>query len=124
MIKQEKAGLFAPFVKRTMRISFLGAAVIALFAMARGHTGWAAGFLVSVMWSVINLSLLVSATEMLVIKPAPSKLSTTLLVKFPLLYAAGYFILRYRLFPLQSILSGIALTMAAIAVTIISRKRL
>lgn len=39
------------------------------------------------------------------------------LIKFPVLYVAGFFILKSRFFPLASILTGLTLFFAAFALT-------
>ena len=69
--------------KKTMKVSFFSAAAFALVAIARGHTGWAAGLLVSTFWSVINFSMITGLLEIAILKNSPSRLSAILFVSFP-----------------------------------------
>ena len=109
--------------KKTMRFSFFSAAAIALFTIARGHFGWAAGLLVSTFWSVINFSMIMGLLEIAILKNSPSRLSAILFVKFPVLYLAGYFILTSKLFPVMSIFAGVTMTLAVIGIVNVWPKR-
>jgi len=110
-------------VKKSMKFSFLAAAAIALILVSRNNSGWAAGLLVAVLWSILNFSLTIRVFEMAILKKDPKKLSAILLVKFPVLYVGGFFILNLKLFPLVSILAGITLTLAVIGITMLLPRR-
>lgn len=109
--------------KKTMRFSFFSAAAVALVTIARGHTGWAAGLMISTFWSVINFSMITGLLEIAILKNSPSKLSAILFVKFPVLYLAGYFILTSKLFPVMSVLAGVTLTLIVIGMVNVWPKR-
>ena len=109
--------------KRTMKFSFFSAAGIALFSIASGQVGWAAGLLVSVLWSVVNFTMMTGVIEIAVLKKPAAKLSTILFVKFPVLYLIGYYILVSRFFPLMSIIAGLTLTLAVIGIVNIWPRR-
>ncbi len=92
---------------------FIVAAFAALVLLGLGHGIWSWGVLVSTCWIFLNTFFLFQLVEM-GLNPAPKHKDKILLIsilKFPVLYVAGYFILKSRFFPIYSLLLGLTLFM-------------
>ncbi len=68
---------------------------------------WIAGFITGALWSGINFSLTIALFKIALMRQSPRRLSAILMVKFPLLYLAGFFILTSQWFPPMSLLAGL-----------------
>ena len=108
--------------KRTMRIAFFSAAAISVVLLIMRKTGFAAGLMTSVVWSVINISLAIHLSTALTKAGATARPYLILCIKFAALYLAGFLIVRYNLFPPVSILAGIALALCAAGIAMVRRK--
>ncbi len=94
-------------IKRSFRATlFFAAAVIVILLLLR-QWRWAAGFTVGVIWSAVNFIFTLRILDVAVLKRPKKMLLLFLMVKFPLLYLAGLFILMSGYFPVMSILLGI-----------------
>ena len=91
----------------TAKWCLVSVAVISAALFLMRSRGWAAGLLLGSSWSVANLLLTVNLLKMSVLKKPAANLTALLLVKFPVLYLAGFLIISSRLFPIESILAGI-----------------
>ena len=95
------------------------ALIVALGAIFMGQWKWAAGILAGACWIFINLFFLFQLLEIGMTARVPRKKDKILLIsilKFPVLYIAGFFILKSRFFPTTSILLGLTLFMFALTV--------
>lgn len=108
------------FFDRTAVLGFaLSAIAAAIFLFMRGMLP-AAGVLTSACWMFLNLFFLFRLLDMGVSteKPRnPGRILVLTVLKFPVIYLAGYFILTNRYFPVSSILTGVTLFMIALGVT-------
>jgi hypothetical protein len=92
----------------TLVIGALAGAVVALL----GHRAVGAGILVGAAWGAANLWGLARLLRMLTRREGEASRRMLLLwsaVKFPLLYGAGYAILRWGRMPVESLLGGFSL---------------
>jgi hypothetical protein len=105
------------------KISYLTGAAIAAALLLRKEAGWASGLMTGIIWCVINYSLTVSLFEMALLQKEPKRVTRALIIKFPVLYLGGFFILKYKLFPVMSLLAGIGLTLLIIGIVNIWPKR-
>ncbi len=109
--------------KKVLKYSYLIGAAIAAVLIVRKETGWASGLMIGIIWATANFSLTMNLFETALSRKDPKRIKTLLAIKFPVLYLAGFLILKYRLFPVYSIIAGIGLTLAIIGVVNIWPKR-
>ncbi len=104
------------FFKGVASAGFILSAAAALVLFFLGHWPWSLGVLVSTFWIFLNSFFLFQLLEMS-FSPAKVKGKDKILIlsilKFPVLYVAGFFILKSRFFPIYSILLGLTLFMLA-----------
>ena len=94
------------------------AAVIGAFYLRDGL--YACGILVGSAWIFLNSFFLFSILETAMgpkKNQDPRKTTALLLVKFPVIYLTGFFILKSRFFPVLSIVTGLSVFMAAFLFT-------
>lgn len=101
-------------------VSVIGAVVcvaVALGAVASGRTAFAAGSLVGYTWMFLNGYFLFRLLDIGLHAQFHKKDQVLLLsiVKFPVLYVAGFFILRSGAFPVSALLIGTGLFFVALA---------
>ncbi len=84
---------------------------------------WTAGLAAAVIWSVVNFSLVIRILKIAVLKEPKVNLRRILMIKFPVLYLAGFWILNLRIFPASSILAGMGLALVLIGVVTIWQKQ-
>lgn len=104
------------FFDRTIRSTTLIAVVGAFVLIINKQLIWAEGFLVAVLWSILNFWLSSEVLKIALLKISKKKLFFMLLVKFPLLYLFGFFILMSRLFEVASLLAGLSLVWVVMGV--------
>ncbi len=85
---------------------------------------WASGFMVGALWMLVNVLMMIKIFKIALLKSSPNKLKFILLIKFPVLYIAGFYILISKFFPLASILIGIPAVFLSIGVIKICPKLL
>ena len=109
--QNSKSGMPMPysFFKKVSTIglvlSVLAACALALFA----PWPWSCGLLIGYFWIFLNSYFLFRLLEMS-FTPGPKRKNRILLlsvIKFPVLYVAGFFILTTRVFPIYSVLLGL-----------------
>ncbi len=102
-------------------VSYLGLGLTAALSLAlffmKGWA-WASGACVGSLWVFLNSYFLYQLLEIgLNPKPKQShKILILSIIKFPVLYVAGFFILKTRVFPVYSVLLGLTLYFLALAV--------
>lgn len=84
---------------------------------------WAAGLTMAAIWSVVNFSLVIRIIKIAVLKEPKTNLWRILMIKFPALYLAGFWILNSRIFPTASILTGMGLAIILIGVVTVWPKQ-
>ena len=84
---------------------------------------WVLGFMVGAAWSAANLYFTVNILKISVLKKDQAKLSALLLLKFPVLYLAGFLILISKIFPVDSLLTGLTIVIIIIGIRRICMKR-
>lgn len=88
---------------------------VAVFA-CRGAWLFAFGTLAGVCWAFLNAAVLVQIIRMAAtVKQVDRKLAVLLVVKFPVIYLTGFFILRTNFFPVTSLVTGLTIVFAAFA---------
>ena len=99
------------FINRIIRTSLIVSALTFLFVAVYRSFPFGLGLFLGTAWCCLNLffitQLVVEAFSLK--KPNKGKLTLILLVKFPLLYSAGYILLRLKYFPVESLLIGFTL---------------
>ena len=102
-------------------ISFLGitlSAMTALFFLFIKNWIWSVGLLTGSLWVFVNSFFLYQLLE-IGLQPNPKhkeKILIFTVLKFPVLYLTGFFILSSRLFPVYSLLLGLTLYFAALGI--------
>ena len=102
-------------------VSTLGLGLTALLSLTlfflKGWA-WASGAMVGSLWVFLNSYFLYQLLE-IGLQPKPRQKERILIfsiLKFPVLYIAGFFILRTRVFPVYSVLLGLTLYFMALGV--------
>jgi len=96
------------FIKVTLKITAILAGVVLIVLAILGRFSWALGFLIANLWAIANLFLTIHLFKIALLERSKSKLTLMLLIKFPLLYLAGLLVLVLRIFPVSSLLAGLA----------------
>lgn len=72
---------------------------------------WSLGFIAGAGWSAINIISTINILKIGVLKKDPARLYALVLLKFPLLYLAGFWLLSSGVFPGQSLLTGLTVVL-------------
>ncbi len=104
------------YVRRVMRATAVVAAVAALFCVTYFSPAAGVGLLAGAAWGCFNLLATAQVVRTLVAPEKSSKLRIVVIsfVKFPLLYGAGFLLLRAGVFPPESLVSGFSLVLLVI----------
>jgi hypothetical protein len=109
--------------KTVAMAAVISTTAVSVCLVAMGHGRWAAGVWVAVIWSVVNFSLVLRILEASILKDTKTNIGRILLVKFPVLYLAGFWILNTRVFPPISLAAGMGITVLIIGVVNVWPKR-
>lgn len=109
-------------LKKAINLITLAVAAASVVLIATNRLSWATGLLVATAWSIINFLFLTNIFGIAILQQSRKKLLAVLLIKFPVLYLTGYLIIVSKLFPLSSILTGLA-TLIILGVVTIWPKR-
>src|SRR3989338_7776882 len=102
------------FLKMSAKIGFSLVLALAAGALLLGRASWAGGVMVSACWMFLNIYFLYRLLEVgLKVENSkhPGRLLALSVLKFPVIYLTGYFILKTRFFPIESVLAGLTLFM-------------
>jgi len=104
------------FVNRVVRTGAVVAPLIGLFVATYVSPASGSGFLLGALWGLVNLLSISSLVGILFGGSVPSRSRVLYIsfVKFPLLYAIGFLLLRVGIFPLGSLVLGFSLALAII----------
>ena len=99
----------------------LAAAGVSFLAVFLLGPLFAVGILVGAAWIFLNAFALFFILESTTKKSSidPKKISFMLMLKFPVIYLAGFFILRTHFFPVWALLTGISVFCAMILVSLV-----
>ncbi|MGB8656394.1 MAG: hypothetical protein WCE90_01250 [Candidatus Zixiibacteriota bacterium] len=100
------------FIHRVIKTSLVVAVLCFLFVAVYYRFGFAAGIVAGTLWGCLNLWFLTQlVTEVFSPGREVRKRRVVLIavVKFPLLYVAGYILLKMRFFPAISLVAGFTL---------------
>ncbi len=100
------------FIHRVIKTSLVLAVLGFLFITVYYHFGFGAGILAGAIWGCLNLLFLTNLIGEVFSpgkKVTKGKVVRIALVKFPLLYLAGYVLLAIKYFPAESLLLGFTL---------------
>jgi hypothetical protein len=111
------------FITRVIRTTAIVALLAALCLAVYFDWKYALGFLVGVAWSLLNLTVIRGLIKEVVSPHEARKNVAALLalLKFPLLYVAGYFILVSEWFSVSSLMIGFSLMFAVIVLKVLGR---
>ncbi|MBF0217337.1 MAG: hypothetical protein HQL30_10135 [Candidatus Omnitrophica bacterium] len=84
---------------------------------------WAGGILTGFIWSGVNYFFILKLLEAFLIEKSAPKTLAMIAIKFPVLYLAGFFILKFGFFPVFGILSGCLAGLIAAGVFNYARSR-
>ena len=106
----------AEYVVRIVKTTAAVAAVTALFCVTYFSPAAGAGLLAGAAWGCLNLLATSHVVRTLVAPEKPGKLRVLVLsfVKFPVLYGAGFLLLRAGVFSPESLVSGFSLVLLII----------
>jgi hypothetical protein len=111
------------FITRTIRTTAILALIAALALSVYSDWKFGVGLLIGTSWGLANLYFLKRLiTE--VISPGNARLNQTIvlmLLKFPLLYVGGYFLVSWEYFSVYSLLAGFSLIFAVMLLKVIGR---
>ena len=99
------------FIHRSIRTTLALTGLVFLALVALGHVEWAWSVALGSVWACLNWLLISAVVRILLVKdrnlsvPSKIRLGVLMLVKFPLLYGAGYLLLRQGL-PVVGLLAG------------------
>lgn len=104
------------FIHRAIKTSLILAFLIFLFVTFYYRVDYASGILAGCGWGCLNLFFLTNLITETTNLEGINKKRVLLLVllKFPLLYLTGYFLLRINYFPVTSLLMGFTLIFAVV----------
>lgn len=94
-------------VKRSVNLTILLVAITSVILILAQKLRWSTGLLVATAWSIINFTLIINLLKIAILQKSKAKLTLLLLVKFPVLYLLGFFILISGFFPVSSLLVGL-----------------
>lgn len=112
------------FLSRAVKIGFSLTLIVSLSAALFGRALWAFGALTAACWMFLNvyfLYRLLSAS--LGVDPSarsarkPGRVLVLSVLKFPVIYLAGYYILKARYFPVESVLAGLTAFVAGLVIS-------
>ena len=111
------------FIYRTIRTSLIVSALSFFFVGVYYNLPFGLGLFLGTGWGCLNLFFITQLiTEAFGLKiPHKRKIYLILLVKFPLLYFAGYILLWLKYFPVESLLIGFTLIFAVIFLKALGR---
>jgi len=111
------------FIQRTLRTSGVVLLICLVFGFYYFGKWPALGFFSGGVWGMVNLILITSLVK-LTIRPEGADVTAALitgLVKFPLLYLAGYFLLKVKQFEPLHLLYGFSLILVIIVLKAMGR---
>ena len=111
--------MYNTFLKNFSILGLGLAAIAASVFLPFGLWKWSLGILVSAFWIFLNIFSLFQLVEMGFNGKSTPKDRVLLLsiLKFPVLYLAGFFILKSRFFPMGSVLLGLGLFLAVFSIS-------
>ena len=104
------------FFKNITTLALVFTGVGSVIALGAGSWLGACAVAIGVAWAFLNGFFLFQLVG-IALTPKPQQQNKILLLsvlKFPVLYLAGFYILKYRLFPVAGILAGLTIFFAAI----------
>lgn len=105
--------MYQEFFKNVSKIAFLVSAYAAMVFIFLRQWLWVYGIFVGFFWNFLNVFFLFKLIELVMKHDQKNKSLITrfALIKFPILYLGGYFILKSQTFPIGSILLGLSVFM-------------
>lgn len=94
-------------IAKIIKLTILFVIILATAIVFTVGTRWALGFLATSIWSIINFVLIFGLLDIAILKRSKKELFLFLLIKFPVLYLAGFAVLVSGVFPVASILTGL-----------------
>ena len=99
------------FLYRSLKASLIVAILVTGFSLIYGYRSFASGFFIAALWNIVNLWFIVLLVRLLFVEDRINKIRVGLLIllKFPVLYTAGYIALRYGNLPIYAVICGLPL---------------
>ena len=95
------------FLNKSLRFTASLVLWICLVLVIMDKWLWAGGFLIGTIWSMADMVLTFKLLRIAILKENKQQLFAVILLKFPLLYLAGFLIVMWRIFPVWSLLAGL-----------------
>jgi hypothetical protein len=95
------------FLKKSVKYTATLVLVICAVLVIMDKWVWAGGFIIGFAWSIADMVLTFRLLRIAILKEEKSKLYAILMLKFPVLYLAGFLIVMLRVFPVWSLLLGL-----------------
>lgn len=110
-------------IQRTLKTAGVASVLVALILLYYYGLPTAVSFLSGGIWSIVNLIFLSSLIRNAIRPDGIDKLTVAglAIIKFPLLYAAGYFLLVNEYLPLIPLIIGFSLTLIVLVLKAVSR---
>lgn len=93
-------------IQRTFKLTLILVAISVTVLVILHKLVWATGFLAGFCWSLLSLYFTLKLIKTVILKQGLVKLLVLVLIKFPVLYFAGFWLLASRFFPVYSLLIG------------------
>ncbi|MFA5143078.1 MAG: hypothetical protein WC522_02755 [Candidatus Omnitrophota bacterium] len=84
---------------------------------------WLLGFIVGAAWSSANFYFTITILKISVLRKDAAKLWALILLKFPVLYLAGFLIVISKTFPLSSLLAGLTAALITMGIAKLCTRR-
>lgn len=104
-------------VIKSVKITGVFLAVISAVVFFMRKFSFVAGFFTGTLWAAINFFLTIELFKIALLKTGKKKVFPLILVKFPVLYLLGFFLLAAKLFSAWSFLAGMSLFLLITGVT-------
>lgn len=93
-------------IQRTFKLTLVLVVISVTILVTLHKLTWAGGFLAGFCWSVVSLYFTLRLLKTVILKQGVVKLLVLVLIKFPVLYFAGFCLLASKFFPVYSLLLG------------------
>ena len=105
------------FLYRSLKTTLILAILITGFSLVYGYHSFAKGFFLAALWSIVNLWFICLLVRLLFAESKINKTKVVLLVllKFPVLYTAGYIALKFGNLSVYAVLAGFSIVFLVIA---------
>lgn len=111
------------FLRRSLRMTALLTLIIGLWMVVYLSPWSALAFVSGSVWSLVNMLFLTALVRSVIIPGEIDKLNVIglTLIKFPLLYVAGYFLIQFEYFKPELLLAGLSVFLLVVTLKAVGR---